>query len=127
VAALLGVEDVVIGLTIIAISTSAPELVASVVAVRRGYTDVAVGNVVGSNIFNILWVIGFTAAFTELPFEVVSNTDLVLVMGSSSLVLLSMAISRSNSILRWHGVLYVLLYVVYLAFVVDRGLCIGCD
>ena len=122
VAASLGVDDVVIGLTVVAIGTSAPELVASVVAAARGHTDVAVGNVVGSNIFNILWVIGFTSIFSELPFEVVKNTDLVLVVASSALILVSMAVSRTNSVLRWHGIVFLMLYVGYLIFVVDRGL-----
>lgn len=121
VAASLGVDDVVIGLTIVAIGTSAPELVASTVAAYRGHTDVAVGNVVGSNIFNILWVIGLTSLLQELPFEVVSNTDLAIVAGSSALILVSMAVSRTNTILRWHGVTFVLLYIAYLAYVVVRG------
>ncbi|MCB1671288.1 MAG: calcium/sodium antiporter [Gammaproteobacteria bacterium] len=121
VAEYLGVNDVVIGLTIVAIGTSAPELVASSVAAYRGYTDVAVGNVVGSNIFNILWVIGFTASFKELPFEIVTNTDLVLVVAASALVLVAMAISRTNSILRWHGILFVTLYAGYLGFTVHRA------
>lgn len=126
VAASLGVDDVVIGLTVVAIGTSAPELVASVVAAIRGHTDVAVGNVVGSNIFNILWVIGFTAVFHELPFEAVTNTDLALVVASSALILVSMAVSRTNTILRWHGITFLVLYVGYLAFVVERGRCVAC-
>jgi len=121
VAELLGVDDVVIGLTIVAIGTSAPELVASSVAAYRGYTDVAVGNVVGSNIFNILWVIGFTASLQELPFDLVSNTDLALVAAASSLILVAMAVSRTNSILRWHGMLFVTLYIAYLLFTVYRS------
>ncbi|MEQ8955407.1 MAG: calcium/sodium antiporter [Gammaproteobacteria bacterium] len=121
VAQLLNVDDVVIGLTIIAVGTSAPELVASVVAAHKGYTDVAVGNVVGSNIFNILWVIGATATVKELPFESVSNTDLALVVGSSALILVAMAIDRCYSINRWHGMLFVLLYAAYLVFVIARG------
>lgn len=121
VAASLGVDDVVIGLTVVAIGTSAPELVASTVAAYRGHTDVAVGNVVGSNIFNILWVLGLTSLIQELPFEVVSNTDLAIVAGASALILVSMAVSRTNAILRWHGVTFVLLYSVYLTYVVLRG------
>ncbi len=117
----LGVDDVVIGLTIVAIGTSTPELVASGVAAYRGQTDIAVGNVVGSNIFNILWVLGITASVTELPFEAVTNTDLVLVIASSALILLSLVVSRSNAILRWHGGVFVVLYCMYLAFVVMRG------
>jgi cation:H+ antiporter len=108
-------------LRLIAIGTSAPELVASVVAAARGHTDVAVGNVVGSNIFNILWVLGFTATFRELPFEVVTNTDLVLVVASSALILVAMAISRSNAVLRWHGIMFLLAYATYMGFVAWRG------
>jgi cation:H+ antiporter len=122
VAEMLGVNDVVIGLTIVAIGTSAPELVASAVAAYRGHTDVAVGNVVGSNIFNILWVIGFTATFKELPFTIVTNSDLALVVASSSLILVAMAVSRTNSILRWHGILFVVLYACYLVYTVQRGM-----
>ena len=126
VAQLLGVDDVVIGLTIIAVGTSAPELVASIVAAKKGYTDVAVGNVVGSNIFNILWVIGATATIKELPFEIVSNTDLTLVVGSSALILVALVADRSYSINRWHGALFVLLYLAYLVFVINRGMCAEC-
>lgn len=122
VAQRLGVDDVVIGLTIVAIGTSAPELVASSVAAYRGHADIAVGNVVGSNIFNILWVLGFTASFKELPFEVVTNTDLVLVVASNALILVAMAVSRTNAILRWHGAMFICLYIAYLLFTVDRGL-----
>ncbi|MEX0941895.1 MAG: calcium/sodium antiporter [Pseudomonadales bacterium] len=120
-AADMGVADALIGLTVVAIGTSMPELVASGVAAYRGQTDIAVGNVVGSNIFNILWVLGFTASFVELPFEAVSNTDLVMVVASSALILVSLVVSRSNSILRWHGVVFVALYLSYLAYVVLRA------
>lgn len=120
-AADMGVADALIGLTVVAIGTSMPELVASGVAAFRGQTDIAVGNVVGSNIFNILWVLGFTASFVELPFEAVSNTDLVMVVASSALILVSLVVSRTNSILRWHGVVFVVLYCSYLGYVVLRG------
>lgn len=120
-AADMGVADALIGLTVVAIGTSMPELVASGVAAYRGQTDIAVGNVVGSNIFNILWVLGFTASFVELPFEAVSNMDLVMVVASSALILVSLVVSRTNSILRWHGVVYVALYCSYLGYVVMRG------
>ena len=91
------------------------------VAAYRGFADVAVGNVVGSNIFNILWIIGLTALVHELPFEAVTNTDLILVVACNALILVSLALSRGTSVLRWHGIVFVLLYVAYLAFVVQRG------
>jgi len=118
---IVGIDDSVIGLTIVAVGTSLPELVASCVAAYRGETDIAVGNVVGSNIFNILWIVGFTASIVELPFEAINNTDLVMVIVASTLILLSLVISRSNTILRWHGAVFTVLYAGYLAFVIDRG------
>ncbi len=116
-----GIDDALIGLTIIAFGTSSPELVASGVAAYRGKTDIAVGNVVGSNIFNLLWVLGLTSSIVELPFEVVSNTDLLIVIASSTMVILALVSSRNNTVNRSHGVLFVGLYLVYLAYVVHRG------
>ena len=116
----LGVDDALIGLTIIAVGTSSPELVASAVAANRNQSDIAVGNVVGSNIFNLLWVLGLTSSLVELPFEVISNTDLVMVISSSALILVALAISRNNTIMRSHGVVFVSLYVAYLLYVIGR-------
>ncbi len=116
-----GINDALIGLTIVAVGTSSPELVASAVAAYRNQTDIAVGNVVGSNIFNLLWVLGFTSTVVELPFEVVSNTDLVVVIGSSTMLILALVFSRNNTLTRSHGVVFVGLYLVYLAYVVARG------
>ena len=116
----LGVSDAVIGLTIVAVGTSSPELVASAVAAYRNQSDIAVGNVVGSNIFNLLWVLGLTASLVEMPFEVISNTDLVMVIGSSALILIALAVSRNGTILRSHGVVFVGLYAAYLTYVIGR-------
>lgn len=90
------------------------------VAAARGQTDVAVGNLAGSNILDILRVIGFTATFRELPFQVVTNTDLALVATASALILVSMAISRTNAVLRSHGIMFLLLYAADTVFVVRR-------
>jgi cation:H+ antiporter len=117
----LGINDALVGLTIVAIGTSSPELIASAVAAYRNQTDIAVGNIIGSNIFNLLWVLGFTSTIVELPFEVVSNTDLLVVIGSSGLFILALVSSRNNTLNRSHGILFVGLYILYLAFVVSRG------
>ena len=116
-----GINDALIGLTIVAIGTSSPELVASAVAAYRNQTDIAVGNIVGSNIFNLLWVLGLTSSIVELPFEVVSNTDLLVVIGSSTLIILALISSRNNTVRRAHGILFIGLYIAYLAYVVARG------
>jgi cation:H+ antiporter len=120
IARALNVDDAVIGLTIVAVGTSTPEIVASAVAAYRGQTDIAVGNVVGSNIFNILWVLGLTSSLVELPFEVVNNTDLVMVICSSALILLALTTSRDNSILRSHGAVFIALYAAYIFYVTTR-------
>ena len=117
----LGINDALIGLTIIAIGTSSPELVASGMAAYRNQTDMAIGNVIGSNIFNLLWVLGFTSSIVELPFRVISNTDLMVVIGSSALVILALVTNRKTSITRSHGIVFVGLYFTYLAYVVVRG------
>jgi cation:H+ antiporter len=120
-AAGLGVDDALIGLTVVAIGTSTPEIVASAVAAHRNQADLAVGNVVGSNIFNLLWVLGSTSAIVELPFEVISNTDLVMVIAASALVILALVSNRDRTIMRYHGVLFVLLYGAYVAYAIRRG------
>lgn len=120
VAAGLGVDDAVIGLTVVAVGTSSPELIASAVAAYRNQSDIAIGNIVGSNIFNLLWVLGLTASIVELPFELISNIDLMMVIGSGALIIVSIAISRNNSIQRWHGLVFVTLYAAYLGYVVNR-------
>jgi cation:H+ antiporter len=116
-----GVGEALIGLTIVAVGTSSPELVASAVAAYRNQTDIAVGNIIGSNIFNLLWVLGLTSSIVELPFEVVSNTDLLMVIASSSMLILAWVTSRSNTIMRPHGILFVMMYAAYIAYVVHRG------
>lgn len=119
IATTLGVSDLVIGLTVVALGTSAPELATSVVAAVRGERDIAVGNVVGSNIFNLLSVLGVTAIVAPggLP---VSDDALRLDLP----VMLAVAIAclpiffTGYEIRRWEGALFVAYYVAYLAFLV---------
>ena len=116
-----GVDDALIGLTIVAIGTSLPELVASAVAAWRKEVDIAVGNVVGSNIFNILWILGLSSIIHELPFAAISNIDIIIVIASTMLILLAVVTSRTASISRLWGSIFVCTYLAYLAYVVQRG------
>jgi cation:H+ antiporter len=116
-----GVDDALIGLTIIAVGTSLPELMASAMAAYRREADIAVGNVVGSNIFNILWILGVTASVKELPFDVLSNFDIVMVIASTVLILLAIVTSRRATISRLWGAVFVCVYIAYLVFVVQRS------
>jgi cation:H+ antiporter len=120
-AKLFGMSETLIGLTVVALGTSLPELVTSIMAARKRNTDIAVGNAVGSNIFNLLWILGISAIIQPLPFEVASNVDILVVIGSSSMILLALIIGRRREIRRGEGILFVLSYVAYLWFVVQRG------
>lgn len=116
-----GVSESFVGLTIVAIGTSTPELAASASAAYRGKADVAIGNVIGSNIFNFLWVLGVSALIRPLPFDLVSNMDIVMVIVASALLLLAMAVGRRNTVDRWEGWVFLAIYGGYLAFLGNRG------
>lgn len=118
VARLLGVSEAVIGLTIVAIGTSLPELAASLAAARKGHTDMALGNVIGSNIFNIFLVLGVSATITPLPFGDISMTDLWVMLGACCLFWLCGRIIGRNVITRVEGVLMLLCYVAYTIYLV---------
>lgn len=119
--AALGMSETFMGLTVVAVGTSLPELVTSIVAARRGEADLAVGNIVGSNIFNMLWVLGVSALIRPLPFDVVSNADIVMVLAASALLLLAVAVGRRFEIDRREGAFFLAVYFAYLAFAAARG------
>ncbi|HYX10223.1 MAG TPA: calcium/sodium antiporter [Bacteroidales bacterium] len=121
IAGLLGMSESFIGLTIVAIGTSLPELVTSMVAASRKNIDIAVGNVIGSNIFNLLWILGVSAIIKPLDFEVINNLDILVMIFSSTLIILAMSFNRKRSIGRLSGVIFVLLYVVYIIYLIQRG------
>ncbi|MEJ8801510.1 calcium/sodium antiporter [Pontibacter sp. H249] len=116
-----GLSESFIGLTIVAIGTSLPELVTSAMAAYRRNIDIAVGNVVGSNIFNLLWILGISALINPLPFDVVSNSDIVMMIVASTLLIITMPVGKKNTIDRWNGILFLLVYIGYIVFLVQRG------
>ena len=114
-----GVSDVIIGLTIVAAGTSLPEVAASIVAALRGERDIAVGNIVGSNIFNIFAVLGFSAALSPAGIHV-ADTALVFdipVMTAVALACLPVFFRR-HLIARWEGGVFVLYYIAYTLYLV---------
>lgn len=117
----LGYSETFIGLTVLAIGTSLPELFTSAVAAYKGNTDIAVGNVVGSNIFNLLWVLGVSALLNPLPFDVASNTDIGMIILASALLLFAVAVGGKTRIIRWEGTLFVLVYLGYILYLINRG------
>jgi cation:H+ antiporter len=109
-----GVADVLVGLTVVAIGTSLPELVTSLVAATRGQTDLAVGNVVGSNIFNLLFVLGIAAVIDDVPVPA-GGVDLA-AMAVLSVALLPLALRNGSRIGRWHGGLLLCAYGAYMSW-----------
>ena len=112
----LGMSQVVVGLTIVAVGTSLPELAASAIAVRKGNVEIAVGNVVGSNIFNVFLVLGISAAVKPLPFPSGGNFDIMIVTFASLLLFLFMFTGLRRSLDRWEGAIFVVAYASYIAF-----------
>jgi len=111
----IGVSDAVIGVTVVAIGTSLPELAASVVAVRRGSTDIAVGNIVGSNLFNILWVLGLSSIIRPLPFDNFALIEVVVGISIAMVLFISVAFGRfKHQISAFEGQFFLSLYALYL-------------
>ncbi|MDQ3535414.1 MAG: calcium/sodium antiporter [Bacteroidota bacterium] len=116
-----GMSQSFIGLTVVAVGTSLPELVTSAIAAFKKKADIAVGNVIGSNIFNILWILGLSAVIRPLPFEVISNMDIVMIIFTSSLLLIAISLGKTYSIGRLSGFIFFIGYLAYLWYLVERG------
>ena len=117
-----GMSEVFIGLTIVAIGTSLPELATSAVAAYRKNADIAVGNVVGSNIFNIFIVLGITSLVTPVPYNASNNVDLMVMIGVTVLLFVSLSVGWSRRFVsRREGAFFVLIYAVYMVYLVQRG------
>jgi cation:H+ antiporter len=113
-----GLSQTFIGLTIVALGTSLPELVTSVVAAGKGENDLAVGNVVGSNIFNILLILGASSAITPIVMDVTAVYDTAILIAASLLVYLA-ALSK-REIRRSEGIVFLLAYLVFFAYILMR-------
>lgn len=110
-ATLWGMSPRFIGLTIVALGTSLPELFTSVAAARKGNADIAIGNIVGSNIFNNLFVVGLSALITPVPFQSKFIFDTLVVIAAT--VLLWVCCLKDKKMHRWAGALFLLCYVAY--------------
>ena len=113
-----GMSDNLIGMTIVALGTSLPELVTSIVAARKGEVDMALGNVVGSNIFNILFVLGIAAAISPVAFTMKNTVDTLVLIAMSLLVL--MLCAPKKKLVRWHGALMLAIYAGYTTYLFMR-------
>ncbi|PIZ96645.1 MAG: sodium:proton exchanger [Candidatus Magasanikbacteria bacterium CG_4_10_14_0_2_um_filter_33_14] len=119
-AKLAGMSERLIGLTIVAVGTSLPELATSIVAVFKKQTDIAIGNAVGSNIFNVFWVLGLTAIVKPIPFDVNINGDVIMSIIATLLLFIFMFVHHKHRLNRWQGVFFVLLYFAYITFIIVK-------
>ena len=112
------VSQSLIGLTVVAIGTSLPELATSAVAAYKKQSDIAIGNVVGSNIFNIFWILGFSSVINPLPFSKDSAIDVIMTIVASLILFLIMFIGKKHTVERWQGVIMILIYIGYVAYLI---------
>ncbi len=114
VASGLGVSERVVGITVVALGTCLPELVTGAVAALKGNTEIAVGNVIGSNVANVLLVVGAPALFSSVAYDTVYNFDFVLLMVFTAALLLCALRHPRNRMTRIDGIVFTLLYVAYI-------------
>ena len=115
IAEIIGISEKIIGLTIVAIGTSLPELVASVTAVVKHENDMAVGNILGSNIFNILFILGVSSVITPINYSISYNLDIFVLIFTGILLLIFPFIGKTKNYLgKWHGAIFLVMYIIYL-------------
>ncbi len=111
-----GISERIIGLTIVSIGTSAPELATALAAAYKKNVDLAIGNIVGSNIFNIFLVLGISSVVNPVKVNINSNFDLLVNVGAGLLLFIFVFTGRKRQLERWEGILLFLLYILYLTF-----------
>jgi cation:H+ antiporter len=111
-------SDKLIGLTILATGTSLPELATSAVAAYKKNTDIAIGNVIGSNIFNIFFILGVTGVVTPIPYNPNLNPDIIVVVGATILLMIFMFTLSTRKLDRWEAAIMLVLYVAYMMYLI---------
>lgn len=114
VATYIGISERIIALTIVSIGTSLPELATSVVAARKKNTDIAIGNIVGSNIFNVFFILGTSAVIYPVALQAKSNFDLLVNIAVSLLLFVFIFTGKGRRLDRWEGLVFISLYVCYI-------------
>lgn len=118
IARALGVSESVIAITLVAGGTSLPELASSVVSLIKGKADMALGNVIGSNIANILLILGLSATINPLTLGGITRIDLLVVLLSSALLFVSAFTFRRKAVDRWEGFLFLVIYALYIGYLI---------
>lgn len=121
IAAGIGVSQAFVGLTIVALGTSLPELATAVTAAAKQKTDIVLGNLIGSTIFNIFWILGISSLIKPLHFSLNLNSDILVSMLAITVLFLFMFVGKRNILQRWQGGVMVGLYVLYIGYLILRG------
>jgi len=114
-----GISEKVVGLTIVAAGTSFPELATSIVAAVKKNNDIAVGNIIGSNIFNIFLILGISSLIRPLPYDKIFNTDMLLVSGGTFVLFIAMFTGKKKRLDRWEAGILFLIYVFYSIYLIS--------
>ena len=112
-----GIAERIIALTIVSAGTSLPELATSVIAARKNSFDLAVGNIVGSNIFNVFFILGISALLTPIPLQGNANLDLLVNILASLLLFIFLFTGKGRQLERWEGLLFLAAYLAYLIYI----------
>ncbi len=116
-----GLSEKLVGLTILAAGTSLPELATSAVAAFKRNTDIAIGNVIGSNIFNVFFILGITGFINPIPYNSALNIDLYVLLGSTILLMIFMFTLNRAKLDRWEAIILLAAYIGYTAFLISMG------
>lgn len=117
----IGMSEALVGLTVVAIGTSLPELTTSIIAAKKGENELALGNILGSNVINIALVLGMVGSISQIP---VSNTILIdLVILTACTIIFSTLCMFKDKISRWKGGIFVAMYLAYMTFAIIRNYC----
>ena len=114
------ISQQIISLTIVAVGTSLPELVTSVVAAIKGNSDISIGNILGSNIFNMAFIIGISALISPITYNIAYNFEIGILIAASIILALFPIIPPKNKISRRNGIIYLMLYVAYIAILLNK-------
>ncbi|WP_296648806.1 calcium/sodium antiporter [Romboutsia sp. 13368] len=113
-----GMSANLVGLTIVAVGTSLPEFVTSIVAIKKGETEIAIGNVIGSNLFNILLVLGLAAVINPISMSMLAFIDIIFMVLIT--ILLYVFMKNKSSLVKSQGIILVVLYIAYMAYTIMR-------
>lgn len=118
----LGISQKIIGLTIIAAGTSLPELITSIVAALKKNSDIAIGNVIGSNIFNILLILSISSLINPIEYNQIFNQDFAILIGGTVFLIIAMFTGKRKKLDRWEALILVSFYLIYTTYLVSKEL-----